>query len=39
VYDLGDTEPGEYILAVRIQDEKSKAYSLPAITDVFVAER
>jgi len=37
--DLGDTEPGEYVLAVRIQDEDSGAYSLPSVTDVFVAER
>jgi hypothetical protein len=37
--DLSDTEPGEYTLAVRIQDEQSKAYSLPAVTDIFVAER
>ncbi|MGI9038762.1 MAG: hypothetical protein ACR2GQ_07865 [Gemmatimonadota bacterium] len=36
--DLSDTEPGEYTLAVRIQDEQSKAYSLPAVTDIFVAE-
>lgn len=37
--DLGDTEPGEYLLAVRIQDERTKAYSLPAVTDIFVGER
>jgi hypothetical protein len=37
--DLGETEPGAYVLAVRIQDEQSKAYSLPAVTDIFVAER
>jgi hypothetical protein len=37
--DLSDTEPGEYVLAVRIQDDESKAYSLPSVTDVFVAER
>ncbi|MGI9038761.1 MAG: hypothetical protein ACR2GQ_07860 [Gemmatimonadota bacterium] len=37
--DLSGTEPGEYTLAVRIQDEQSKAYSLPAVTDIFVAER
>jgi len=36
--DLSETEPGEYALAVRIQDEDSGAYSLPAVTDVFVAE-
>lgn len=36
--DLGDTEPGEYVLAVRIQDEDTKAYSLPSVTDVFVLE-
>ena len=37
--DLSDTEPGEYVLAVRIQDEDTKAYSLPSVTDVFVARR
>jgi len=37
--DLGDTEPGEYVLAVRIQDADTRAYSLPSVTDVFVAER
>lgn len=37
--ELGDTEPGEYVLAARIQDADSNAYSLPALTDVFVAER
>ncbi len=36
--DLGDTEPGAYVLAVRIQDEDTSAYSLPAVTDIFVAE-
>ena len=36
--ELGDTKPGEYLLAVRIQDADSKAYSLPAITDLFVVE-
>ena len=36
---LGDTKPGEYMLAVRIQTADSKAYSLPAITDLFVAKR
>ncbi|MEE8487779.1 MAG: hypothetical protein V3S56_06395, partial [Gemmatimonadota bacterium] len=36
--ELGDTKPGEYMLAVRIQDADSKAYSLPVITDLFVAE-
>lgn len=36
--DLSDTEPGEYVLAVRIQDEASRAYSLPSVTDMFVAE-
>lgn len=35
--DLGEAAPGEYTLAMRIQDENTKAYSLPAITDVFVA--
>ena len=34
--DLGDAAPGEYSLAVRIQDAETKAYSLPSITDVFV---
>ena len=34
--DLGDAPPGEYSLAVRIQDVDTKAYSLPSITDVFV---
>ena len=37
--DLSDTEPGEYVLGVRIQDESSKAYSLPSVTDVFVRGR
>jgi len=37
--ELGDTKPGEYTLAVRVQDADSKAYSLPAVTDLFVAER
>lgn len=37
--DLGDTDPGSYVLAVRIQDEETKAYSLPSVTDVFVPER
>lgn len=37
--DLGDTEPGQYVLAVRSQDEETKAYSLPAVTHVFVAKR
>ncbi|MFW6031526.1 MAG: hypothetical protein ACOC9T_02955, partial [Myxococcota bacterium] len=37
--DLGDTEPGEYTLAVRIQDAETEAYSLPRVTDVYVAER
>lgn len=36
--DLGDTKPGEYLLAVRIQTADTKTYSLPAITDVFVVE-
>lgn len=36
--ELSDTESGEYVLGVRIQDESSKAYSLPSVTDVFVAE-
>lgn len=35
--DLGDATPGEYSLAVRVQDVDSKAYSLPSVTDVFVA--
>lgn len=34
--DLGDAAPGEYSLAVRVQDDDTKAYSLPAVTDVFV---
>jgi len=34
--DLGDAAPGEYSLAVRVQDTDSKAYSLPAVTDAFV---
>ena len=34
--DLGDAAPGEYSLAVRIQDVDTKAYSLPSITEVFV---
>lgn len=37
--DLSDTEPGGYTLAVRIQDEQSTAYSLPTVTDIFVAGR
>lgn len=37
--DLGDTEPGEYTLSVRIQDEETEAYSLPSVTDVYVADR
>lgn len=36
--DLGEAAPGEYTLAMRIQDENTKAYSLPAITDIFVAK-
>jgi hypothetical protein len=36
--DLSGTEPGEYVLGVRIQDDSSKAYSLPSVTDVFVAK-
>lgn len=36
--DLGDAAPGEYSLAVRIQDTDTKAYSLPSVTDVFVTE-
>jgi hypothetical protein len=34
--DLGGAAPGEYSLAVRVQDVDTKAYSLPAVTDVFV---
>jgi len=34
--DLSDTKRGAYVLAVRIQDEETKAYSLPSVTDVFV---
>jgi hypothetical protein len=34
--ELGDAVPGEYSLAVRVQDVDTKAYSLPAVTDVFV---
>lgn len=34
--DLGDAAPGEYSLAVRVQDADTEAYSLPAVTDVFV---
>ncbi|MFW6088431.1 MAG: hypothetical protein ACODAB_01685 [Gemmatimonadota bacterium] len=34
--DLGDAAPGEYSLALRVQDVDTKAYSLPAVTDVFV---
>ena len=34
--DLGDAAPGEYSVAVRVQDADTKAYSLPAVTDVFV---
>lgn len=37
--DLGDTKPGAYVLAVRIQDEKTKAYSLPSVTDIFIPDR
>ena len=37
--DLSETAPGEYVLAVRVQDENTKAYSLPSVTDVFVRER
>jgi hypothetical protein len=37
--ELGDTKPGEYMLGVRIQDAKTKRYSLPAVTNLFVAER
>jgi len=37
--ELGDTKPGEYTLAVRVQDADSRGYSLPAVTDIFVAER
>ncbi|MFW6039691.1 MAG: hypothetical protein ACOC9N_01275 [Gemmatimonadota bacterium] len=37
--DLGGTEPGAYVLAVRIQDEETTAYSLPAVTDILVAEQ
>lgn len=37
--DLSGTEPGEYVLGVRIQDERSKAYSLPSVTNVFVRGR
>jgi len=34
--DLGDAPPGEYSLAVRVQDVVTGAYSLPSITDVFI---
>ena len=34
--ELGDAVSGEYSLAVRVQDVDTKAYSLPAVTDVFV---
>ncbi|HEM45754.1 MAG TPA: hypothetical protein ENO23_01790 [Alphaproteobacteria bacterium] len=34
--DLGDAPPGEYSLAVRVQDVDTEAYSLPAVTEVFV---
>jgi len=34
--DLGDAPPGVYALAVRVQDIDTKAYSLPAVTDVFI---
>lgn len=37
--DLSDTEPGVYVLAVRIQDADTKAYSLPSVTDVLVRKR
>lgn len=37
--DLGDAPPGEYSLAVRVQDADSKAYSLPAVTEIFVPRR
>jgi len=36
--DLSGTEPGEYVLGVRIQDESSKAYSLPSVIDLFVSK-
>jgi hypothetical protein len=36
--DLSDTEPGAYVLAVRIQDEDSRAYSLPSVTGVLRAQ-
>lgn len=34
--ELGGAAPGEYSLAVRIQDVATGAYSLPSITEVFV---
>jgi len=34
--DLGNAAPGEYSVAVRVQDADTRAYSLPAVTDVFV---
>jgi GWxTD domain-containing protein len=36
--ELGDTDAGEYVLAVRVRDTSLNAYSLPAITNMFVAE-
>lgn len=37
--DLGETEPGNYLLAVRVQDQETEAYSLPSVTDILVTER
>ncbi len=37
--ELGDTKPGEYMLGVRIQDANTRRYSLPTVTNLFVAER
>lgn len=34
--DLGEAPPGEYTLAVRVQDVVTKAYSLPSITGVVI---
>lgn len=34
--DLSDAPPGEYALAVRVQDVVTEAYSLPSMTDVFI---
>jgi hypothetical protein len=35
--DLSESDPRDYVLAVRIQSARTKAYSLPAVTSIFVA--